>query len=294
MSTPSLNSAEQTMLTLINNYRQQNNVAPLSVSPTLTASANWLSCNMSCNNYISHTDSLNRDPYTRMSAFGFSGGTKGENVAAGYSDPNTTFNQWINSCDPDSSGACTYAHKANILNSQYTVIGIGLGSNPSSTYNYYWTVDFGSPADAGSVPANQVTTNSLNGTCNCSSPGPSSGSSQPVPVPAPAQPIFPIAPPVPTVPQFGSSVPNGTFVIGGQPSVPTTGPTMVGQFSPQAPTGFGPTGCQCPNTPGATQYNGQPGLFNLQSAASSGWIWFWIIIIILIIIAIFYITKKKK
>ena len=37
---------------------------------------------MASKNYFSHTDSLGRDPFTRMNAFGYSASAMGENIAA--------------------------------------------------------------------------------------------------------------------------------------------------------------------------------------------------------------------
>jgi len=51
-----------------------------------------------------------------------------ENLAAGYSDPENTFNQWRNS--PRHWGA--------IVNPSYTHIGVAVYYDPDSTYKYYW------------------------------------------------------------------------------------------------------------------------------------------------------------
>lgn len=133
-----LDAEEQAFLTLINNYRQQNGLSTLQASVTLTNAAKWMSGDMAAKNYFSHTDSLGRDPFTRMAAFGYNYNTyMGENIAAGYSDAANTFNQWKNS-----SG-----HNANMLNPNYKVIGIGRVANLSSTYRYYWTTGFGGYVD---------------------------------------------------------------------------------------------------------------------------------------------------
>jgi len=83
-----------------------------------------------------------------MCAFGYCYNTwKGENIAAGYSDAQSTFTQWQNACDPDSTGACTYAHRQNMLNPGFKVFGIGRVYNASATYRWYWTTDFGAYVD---------------------------------------------------------------------------------------------------------------------------------------------------
>jgi uncharacterized protein YkwD len=145
--TPTLTSEQWSFLTLINNYRSQNGAGPLQVSVTLQDSSQWMSTDMATKNYFGHTDSLGRDPFTRIASFGYPSSTEGENIAAGYSYAQNTFNQWQTACDADSTGACTYAHRQNMLNPAYKVLGIGRAYNASSTYQWYWTTDLGSYVD---------------------------------------------------------------------------------------------------------------------------------------------------
>src|SRR5579872_2461009 len=114
--TTTLDAQQSAFLTLINNYRAQNGAGPLQVSATLQQSSQWMSNDMATKNYFNHTDSLGRDPFTRMTAFGYTYYPEGENIAAGNSDAQNTFTQWVNACDPDSSGNCTYGHRQNMLN----------------------------------------------------------------------------------------------------------------------------------------------------------------------------------
>jgi uncharacterized protein YkwD len=144
----SLDAEQSAFLTLINNYRAQNGVGPLQVSLALQQSSQWMSNDMATKNYFSHTDSLGRNPFQRMAAFGYSYTPAGENIAAGYSDAQSTFTQWQNACDPDASGVCTYAHRQNMLNASYKVMGIGRAYNAAATYRWYWTTDFGGYVDA--------------------------------------------------------------------------------------------------------------------------------------------------
>uniref|UniRef100_Q02AW0 Allergen V5/Tpx-1 family protein n=1 Tax=Solibacter usitatus (strain Ellin6076) TaxID=234267 RepID=Q02AW0_SOLUE len=153
--TPTLDAEQSAFVSLINNYRAQNGAGPLQVSVTLQQSSQWMSGDMAAKNYFSHTDSLGRDPFTRITAFGYTHYPEGENIAAGYSDAANTFTQWQTACDPDSTGACTYAHRQNMLNPSYKVLGVGRVYNASATYRWYWTTDFGAYVDQtiGSAPA---------------------------------------------------------------------------------------------------------------------------------------------
>src|SRR5438045_7236529 len=84
--TPTLDSEESAFLTLINNYRAQNGRGALQVSVALQNSSEWMSNDMATKNYFSHADSLGRDPFIRMQAFGYNHAPAGENIAAGFPD----------------------------------------------------------------------------------------------------------------------------------------------------------------------------------------------------------------
>ncbi len=147
--TPTLDAEEQALLKLVNEYRVQNGLQPLKVSIALTNAAKWMSGDMSAKNYFpyNHVDSQGRDPFQRMAAFNYGYNSwRGENIAAGYGDAASAFNQWKNSP----------GHNANILNPNYAVIGIGRAYNAGATYRWYWTNDFGSYVDA-TMDAGQVT-----------------------------------------------------------------------------------------------------------------------------------------
>ncbi len=138
--TPTLDAEEQAFLKLINDYRTQNGLSTLRVSLALTRAADWMSADMSGKNYFSHTDSAGRDPFVRMSAFGYNYNSvyRGENIAAGYSDAARTFNQWVTSP----------SHNAIMLSPNFSVVGVSRAYNQYSTYKWYWTTDFGGFIDA--------------------------------------------------------------------------------------------------------------------------------------------------
>jgi uncharacterized protein YkwD len=131
---PTLDAESAAFLVLLNNLRAQNGLAALTLSPLLIESSQWMSTDMATNNYFDHTDSLGRDPFTRMTAFGYDSNDEGENIAAGNSDAQSTYTQWVNSAP----------HLANMLDSSYTQIGVGRAYSADSTYGWYWTTDFGS------------------------------------------------------------------------------------------------------------------------------------------------------
>ena len=66
-------------------------------------------------------------PFEMLTSFGISYRAAGENIAMGYSTPEAVINAWMNS-----SG-----HRANILNANYTTIGVGYVADGN-----YWTQEF--------------------------------------------------------------------------------------------------------------------------------------------------------
>jgi len=148
-----LDSEEQSVLRLINEYRAGQGLSQLRVSIALTTAAEWKSGDMATKNYFGHVDSQGRNPFVRMSAFGYNYNTsRGEILAAGYSDAVRTFNQWKNSA----------THNAAMLNGNYNVIGIARVYGDGSVYKWYWTCDFGGYVDAtidgGGQPTQSVKT----------------------------------------------------------------------------------------------------------------------------------------
>ena len=150
---PAIDSEEQQVLELINDYRQGNGLGPLALSATLTRAAAWKSQHMADNNYFAHDDlpiARTWDDRIRDCGYGFTTWI-GENIAAGNSSAAATFEQWRNSA----------GHNQNMLNSNYNAIGIGRAFGANTPYGWYWTTDFGGVADGAPPP---LPTNTLTGT----------------------------------------------------------------------------------------------------------------------------------
>ncbi|MEW6648741.1 MAG: CAP domain-containing protein [Chloroflexota bacterium] len=139
-----LNAAfEQRVVELVNDTRAQNNppLPPLKRNDALDYAARFHARDMKEDNYFSH-DSQDRSGSTltivcswsaRIGGFYLNRSRLGENIAAGYADPQTVMNGWMGS-----SG-----HRANILNSNYREIGVGYWDGGGS-YQRYWVQNFGS------------------------------------------------------------------------------------------------------------------------------------------------------
>lgn len=131
--TAALDAEESSFIELVNDYRESRGLAPLVVSVRLTRASDWMSQDMARNDYLSHTDSEGRSPFSRMEDFGYFASSAGENVAGGKATALGVFTQWRNSS----------AHNAAMLDPGYRAIGIARAHDPDSRLRWYWTANFG-------------------------------------------------------------------------------------------------------------------------------------------------------
>ncbi|HHW06429.1 MAG TPA: hypothetical protein GXX34_02665 [Clostridia bacterium] len=130
-STPSnASSFEMQVVELVNQERAKAGLKPLTYDAQLSQVARLKSQDMRDKKYFSHTSPTYGSPFDMMKKYGISYRTAGENIAAGQATPAQVVQAWMNS-----SG-----HRANILNSQYTHIGVGYAQGGS--YGHYWTQMF--------------------------------------------------------------------------------------------------------------------------------------------------------
>lgn len=111
----SVSAFESEVVRLVNEIRVQNGLSKLTYDWELSRVARYKSQDMSDLGYFSHTSPTYGSPFNMMKSFGISYRTAGENIAKGYISPEAVVNAWMNSP----------GHKANILNSSYTHIGVG-------------------------------------------------------------------------------------------------------------------------------------------------------------------------
>lgn len=117
-------SFEAEVVSLVNEIRVKHGLNTLIHDWQLSRVARYKSQDMNDLNYFSHTSPTYGSPFNMMKSFGIAYRTAGENIARGYSTPKTVVDAWMNSP----------GHKANILNSSYTHIGVGYVSG-----GHYWT-----------------------------------------------------------------------------------------------------------------------------------------------------------
>ena len=105
----------EAVLKLVNQERKKAGVQPLTLSDKLTSIANTKAKDMADKNYFSHQSPTYGSPFDMLKQFGVSYSYAGENIAAGQKSAEEVMNSWMNS-----SG-----HRQNILNKNYTQIGVG-------------------------------------------------------------------------------------------------------------------------------------------------------------------------
>jgi uncharacterized protein YkwD len=136
-------SDERSVWTLTNQERAENGLSGLSLNGDLVASARAHSADMAAQDYFDHPGLDGSSPGDRIAATGYEAWRWGENIAAGYTTPETVVDAWMNSA----------GHRANILSESFCDIGVGYAYDDDSTYGHYWTQNFGRQAGVSDCPA---------------------------------------------------------------------------------------------------------------------------------------------
>ena len=123
----SVTSYEQEVIRLVNAERAKQGLKPLTYDWELGRVARYKSQDMRNNKYFAHNSPTYGTPFQMMKSFGISYRSAGENIARGQKTPQAVVSAWMNS-----SG-----HRANILNSSFTHIGVGYVADGN-----YWTQMF--------------------------------------------------------------------------------------------------------------------------------------------------------
>lgn len=129
-SQPQTQTETEAVLKLVNEERAKQGLGKLTLSTKLNEVAFAKSKDMAVNRYFSHQSPTYGSPFDMLKKFGVSYRSAGENIAAGQRTPQEVMNSWMNS-----SG-----HRANILNNNYTELGVGYYKGGS--YGHYWTQTF--------------------------------------------------------------------------------------------------------------------------------------------------------
>lgn len=120
-------AVEQEVVRLVNVERAKAGLPALKADWELARVAEHKSQDMADKNYFSHTSPTYGSPFTMMKNYGIAYKSAGENIAQGQTTAAQVVNAWMNSA----------GHKANILNQNYTHIGVGFVADGN-----YWTQMF--------------------------------------------------------------------------------------------------------------------------------------------------------
>lgn len=120
----------QTILRLVNSERAKQGVRPLVLDEELLAGAKIRAEELTQLN--SHTRPDGTSCFTVLK---YHNAYQGENIAAGYNSPENAMDGWMHSP----------GHRANILNKEFTKLGVGYYYKEDSKYKYHWVQMFLGP-----------------------------------------------------------------------------------------------------------------------------------------------------
>jgi len=118
---------EEEVVRLVNVERAKAGLPALKSDWELARVAKHKSQDMHDKKYFDHTSPTYGSPFTMMTNYGIQYKSAGENIAMGQSTPEQVVKAWMNSP----------GHRANILNKNYTHIGVGYVKD-----GHYWTQMF--------------------------------------------------------------------------------------------------------------------------------------------------------
>ena len=121
---------EQQVIQLVNEQRAAAGLPALTMSTELMNTADLRAQEIVV--MFDHVRPDGTSCFTAFDACGVTGLTRGENIAAGQTSPSAVMSSWMGS-----SG-----HKDNILDPDFTKIGVGYYSAPNDPYKYYWVQVF--------------------------------------------------------------------------------------------------------------------------------------------------------
>lgn len=130
VNTSAYRAFQKRVIELVNEERAAYGLPALKENAELDKVATMKSEDMAKLNYFSHTSPTYGSPFEMLTNLGINYTAAGENIAMGQPTPESVMDAWMNS----------EGHRANILNSNFTHIGVGIVKN--SRGQYIWTQTF--------------------------------------------------------------------------------------------------------------------------------------------------------
>jgi len=136
------------LIDLTNSDRLNNNLIALETNPLLETAAKLKAEDMATLGYFSHTSPIGKTPWEWLDEVGYNFRYAGENLAVNFSDSTDVEEAWMNSA----------SHKKNILNNNFTQVGIGTATGIYKNKEAVFVVQFfGRPITAKPVVAINTT-----------------------------------------------------------------------------------------------------------------------------------------
>jgi|GEM_PF-407221 len=184
------------VIDLTNEQRAENNLSTLERSAVLDAAANLKAQDMAKGSYFAHNSPTGVTPWHWFDEAGYTYVYAGENLAVFFTDSSAVVDAWMKSP----------THRANIVGSHYTQIGVGTAKGKYNGYDTVFVVQlFGTPAMKLPTPV---------------------AVAKPVPVPVPVRPAVAVA---------TSAAPTSTLVrrvLGAETAVASSGASSVSHTKP--------------------------------------------------------------
>ncbi len=117
---------KDSVLSLTNANRQANGLKPLSFSEPLCKAAQTRANEIAAS--FSHVRPDGSSCFDILPAYNVVFRTAGENIAAGQPTPEMAVDSWMNSP----------GHRENIMNTDFSHLGVGFVEAPGTQYRYYW------------------------------------------------------------------------------------------------------------------------------------------------------------
>lgn len=130
------------IITATNRARDTRDLHLLTPNPILTRAAQEKANRMVKSHFFNHTEPDGTTYFARIFNAGYRFSAAGENLARNYGSTRTLMRSWLGSA----------AHRSNILNPQYTNVGVGMAYGTYKGETGWFVVEFfGKPYPKGSV-----------------------------------------------------------------------------------------------------------------------------------------------
>ncbi len=135
LASPVARVDEAKMLSMLNQYRAQSGIAPLTLDPRLSRIAGDYAKKMAAADKMGHDVDGHSLLGTRLKGYGYPFSNAGENVAAGYHTLAEAFSGWRQSPP----------HDRGMKDPDMSLMGIATAYNPNSKYKVFWCLILAHP-----------------------------------------------------------------------------------------------------------------------------------------------------